>query len=170
VQWYQILQANSQYRVRNRQWYWIQQANWQYRDSNVPGKGHSSILSCVWTAASWTEHHHVDSLVQTLYSISECNVSVSTVWLCECEVHSFWRWMAWNAFVNESFNGKKLLLWDLRGSNVQLCVNAWSWLIITNPWQSLSIPILTAGGNLQCQIMSHDQTSALHGNYNSLCW
>lgn len=115
------------------------------------------------------------NIVQYIWPATECNLSVSTVWVCEWEVRSVWSWTAWIAFVKDSSKGRKWPSWDLRCSNVQPAVDAWSWPIITNNWHSLShhevsIPTLTAGGNLQCQIMLHDQTSALHGTYNSLCW
>jgi hypothetical protein len=87
---------------------------------------------------------------------------------CENEKYILWSWTAWIVFVKDSIRGRKLPSWDLRCSTVQLAVNAWSRLIITNTWQSLSIPILTANGKLQCQITSHEQMSALHGTYNSL--
>jgi len=88
---------------------------------------------------------------------------------------SLWKWTVWIVYVKDSWKGSKLPSWYLRRIDVQLAVNAWSWLIITNTWQSLShdmvsIPTLTAGVNLQCQITSHDQTSVLRGTYNSLCW
>ena len=60
-------------------WYRIPQANSQYRDSHVPVSRHSSILRCVWTAASCTEHHHLDSVVQTSYSMSDQLLNVTWV-------------------------------------------------------------------------------------------
>jgi len=60
-------------------WYLIPQDKLQYRNSHAPVKRHSSILRCVWTAASCIEHHHVDSLVQTSYSISDRLLNVTWV-------------------------------------------------------------------------------------------
>ena len=115
------------------------------------------------------------NIVQHIWPATGCKLSVSTVRVCEWEVHSLWSWTASLAFVKDSWKGRKLSSRDLRCSNVQLAVNARSWPIITNTWQALShnvvsIPILTAGVNLHCQITSRDQTAALHGAYNSLCW
>ena len=112
------------------------------------------------------------NIVQHVWPATECNLSVSTVWVCEWEVRSVCSWTAWTALVKNSCNGRKWPSWDVRCSNVQPAADARSRLIITNSWQSLShhvvsITTLTAGGNRHCQIMSHDQTSALRGTYNS---
>jgi len=98
------------------------------------------------------------NIVRHIWPASECNLSVSKVWVCEWEVRFVWSWTAWIALVKDSSKGRKRPSWDLRCSNVQLAVDAWSWLIITNSWHSVShyavsIPTLNASGKLQCQIM-----------------